>query len=76
MTDTYEGQSVQVKQVERAVERLADCVEDQEKLAGEIALALDQDDVEGFEQAAKRFSRKKTAKWMVCSGHMKRAHRN
>lgn len=57
MTDTYEGQSVQVKQVERAVERLADCVEDQEKLAGEIALALDQDDVEGFEQAAKRFQK-------------------
>lgn len=64
-----------LKQVERAVERLAGCVEDQEKLAGEIALALDQDDVEGFEQAAKRFQ-KKTAKWMVCSGHMKRAHRN
>ena len=57
MTDTYEGQSVQVKQVERAVEQLADCVEDQEKLAGEIALALDQDDVEGFEQAAKRFQK-------------------
>lgn len=57
MTDTYEGQSVQVKQVERAVERLADCVEAQKKLAGEIALALDQDDVEGFEQAAKRFQK-------------------
>lgn len=48
MTDTYEGQSVQVKQVERAVERLADCVENQEKLAGKIALALGQDDVDGI----------------------------
>ena len=32
-------------------------MEDQEKLAGEIAMALDQDDVEGFEQAAKRFQK-------------------
>ena len=61
MTDTYEGQSAQVKQVERAVERLADCVENQEKLSEKIASALAQDDVDGFEQAAKQF-RKENSK--------------
>ena len=57
MTDAYEGQSAQVRQVERAVERLADCVENQEKLSEEITSALAHDDADGFWQAAKRFRR-------------------
>ena len=55
MTAVYDGQEQNVQQLEQAARKLLECVSEQETCGKEIGAALEDDDVETFEDEAEDF---------------------
>lgn len=55
MTAVYDGQEQDVQKLERAARKLLECVGEQETCGKEIGAALEEDDVETFEEEAEDF---------------------
>ncbi len=55
MSGTYDGQEKEVQKLEKAVDKLLDCVEAQEASAAAVMDALSADDPDDFYKAASRF---------------------
>ena len=57
LTDVYDGQEREVRKLEEAVEAITACVENQDKMAAEIADALAADHPDEFRRAGRAFRR-------------------
>lgn len=73
IAEAYDGQEKEVRKLERAVERLLECVEEQEKLAGQVEDALSRDDPGVFYESASRFRREAGRMDSLVSAYEKRA---
>lgn len=57
LADVYDGQEREVRKLEKAVEKIAECAAQQEEYAEEIAGRLAGDDADGFRKSAGKFRR-------------------